>query len=149
MKVLSLCALLLVSAAPVFAAEIGLTNQKDSLDNLNKDYAGRKCGITWNLVEKNLKLPSDASRGGISKLVGEIEYEVRKGCPDIAKKISKVEISCGTAAADYNNCTEAQNKDGGSVSMSGKTLKLVGKYANCACSADGAKEDAVKKKIFE
>ena len=133
-------------AAIAAHADVGIENQKDSLNSLTQDYSNKyKCPINWSLIEKNLSLPSEHSRGQVAKMVAGVEYEIRLACQRGGfDKINKVVISCGTAAADKDNCTDTQKSDGASVKLSGKTLNVAGKYKNCHCSGDAA-EEGIKK----
>jgi|GEM_PF-4538426 len=133
-------------AAFTAKADIGTENQKDLLSSWTKSYSSEyKCPITWSLVEKNLNLPSEHSRGELSKMAGGVEYEIRMACKRGGfNKINKVSFSCGTVDAAKDNCTDAQKKDGASVKLSGKTLNVAGKYKNCHCSEDAA-TDGIKK----
>jgi hypothetical protein len=139
MKNLATAVVVLFSSLSALAS-VGVDNQKDSLEGLTKSYSEKyKCPITWTLNEKNLKLPSESSRGPVARMVGEVEYEVRLACQRGGfEKINKVVISCGTATADNDKCSDDQRKDGASVKLSGKTLNVSGKYLNCHCSSDAA-----------
>jgi len=144
-KILLAITFSLAAMTSAMAANVHVEAQQEYLKRIEGKFAtDYKCPIKWTMEEKNFNMTSAREGSKFAGVIGGVEYELRLKCQAGGfTKIDKVVFTAGSTSIKPDDCSEADNKDGAKVALSGKTLTIACKYNSCYC-ADNASEAQTK-----
>jgi len=137
-----LIAFVVTVSSLVFAANPHNENQQANLDKLTERFKTEySCPMKFTLDDKKFTLGNALEGEKFAEIMYGIEYEVRTKCKsDTKPKFDKINFIAGSTAMKYDGCSDENNKDSAKVALSGKTLTVTCKYANCFCAKDSARD---------